>query len=273
MLKCWNILIKLAFLIPSLKLLSKVCFPFLGYSLLPNINCHNCQRTNGPAWKTTRSLQRQGTGGTPLRLQSPLTSGTPDLGQDLTPAPSNALKPTSNLTGIPLFCSRVGSLLPAGLGRSVVFFFSHGGTIGQGTNEMTWGMRYGNVLVPSVKVQTRPSLARQPPVPTAAPLALWPHRRFLVREGGGKKKNNKTPLLSHANLARITPLRREKWGWTNLRDETHGWNRSSLKPPAKISPQTLEKAEETWGPCSLRSYRVKMLFLKREGVLSYCCFR
>lgn len=41
-LKCSNALINLSFWVPSLELQSKVCFPFFGYSLLPNINCHNC---------------------------------------------------------------------------------------------------------------------------------------------------------------------------------------------------------------------------------------
>lgn len=55
MLKCWNILIKLAFLVPSLKPLSKVCFPFFGPSLQPNINRHNLWRNTAvprgrPAW-------------------------------------------------------------------------------------------------------------------------------------------------------------------------------------------------------------------------------
>lgn len=40
-LKCSNALINLSFRVPSLELQSKVCFPFFGYSLLPNINCHN----------------------------------------------------------------------------------------------------------------------------------------------------------------------------------------------------------------------------------------
>lgn len=40
-LKCSNALINLSFRVPSLELQSKVCFPFFGYSLLPNINCHS----------------------------------------------------------------------------------------------------------------------------------------------------------------------------------------------------------------------------------------
>lgn len=41
-LKCSNALINLQLQVPSLELQSKVCFPFFGYSLLPNINCHSC---------------------------------------------------------------------------------------------------------------------------------------------------------------------------------------------------------------------------------------
>lgn len=75
-------------MIPSLKLLSKVCFPFLGYSLLPNINCHNCRRTNGPVRKTTRSGQHPGTKrDRSVALKPPLPGGGPDSA-GAEPAPS-----------------------------------------------------------------------------------------------------------------------------------------------------------------------------------------
>lgn len=75
---------------------------------------------------------------------------------------------------------------------------------------MTWGMQYMNTLVPSVKVQTGPSLARQRLVPTTALLAMRPDRQFVVRDGERKKKKEKDHYL-HANLAGITSLRQEKW--------------------------------------------------------------
>ena len=223
-------------MIPSLKLLSKVCFPFLGYSLLPNINCHNCRRPNGPVRKTTRSVPRHSIRRDPPGApKPPLPRGDPTLpGGEAAPgrrtevlpqhlwlslsgtgqgSPSATLprsprvKPTRNPAGVWLLpCLGVRSLLPGGLGDLLCFPSFHEGTIGQGSNKMTWGTPCTNTRVPSVKVQTQPSLARRLLVPTTALLAVRPDCQILAQEGGGGIKDH----CLHANLARITSLRQEK---------------------------------------------------------------
>lgn len=248
MLKRWNILIKLAFLIPSLLLLSKVCFPFVGPSLLPNTSCPKHWRTNG------RSIPRPQA--PPVGAAGSWSRAHP------TNSPSAAqVQPTRRPLAA---CLGVGPLWPRGIGG---VFLRLGRCSGTSHSQRAPGKPYIHSSLQLWGTNSpHGSIATSSPLDSTAQPGT---RRCCGVQGGGGRKTHH----SHANLARISSSAQGNGAEPTCR---MGRSESAVGTGLCWNPRqkkTLGKAGETWAPCSLHRYHVKMLFLKQEGVFSYCYFR
>lgn len=155
-------------MIPSLLLLSKVCFPFVGPSLLPNTSCPKHWRTNG------RSIPRPQA--PPVGAAGGWSRAHP------TNSPSAAqVQPTRRPLAA---CLGVGPLWPGGIGG---VFLLLGRCSGTSHSQRAPGKPYIHVLTPAVGYKLTPwqhRHQRSPPQHGSAwdsPL-LWSTRR-------GRKKD------------------------------------------------------------------------------------